>query len=245
MDPRAALQRLGGALTALVYPARCAACDADAAADAAFCPPCSLGLERLGSVCPVCGLPSEGRALRCLRCVLSRPAFGAARAPLLYGGPLALAIRRLKWGRRPDLGAPLGRLLGQGIDGDTDLIVPVPLHPRRLHTRRYNQAALLAIGALTSLRAGSRAGPGRRPRLELHALERVRDTPPQIALGEEARRHNVRGAFAVRRPQRVSGRRVLLVDDVLTTGATARAAAATLRRAGAAAVDVWVLARTP
>lgn len=133
---------------------------------------------------------------------------------------------------------PLGDLLAEaGVTllpaGRADLLVPVPLHPRRQRERGFNQAALLAE------RVGRVWG---RPVIA-SALVRTMATPPQTELSGEARRRNVRGAFAVVRPRQVAGRRVLLIDDVMTTGATVEACAAPLRGAGAAEVGVLTVAR--
>jgi ComF family protein len=230
-----ALERWGRAALTLLYPARCCACDAACDEAATFCITCALSLEPIGRACPRCGLPSDGPAVACLQCLERPPPFARARAPFLFGGALARAIRRFKWAERPELGGPLARLLPPEAASGTDLIVPVPLHARRLRSREFNQAALLALAFGRSL--------GRRgPRVELRALTRVRDTPPQSALGAAERRRNVRDAFTVE-PGRIAGRRVLLVDDVLTTGATAEACALALGRAGAAEVAVLTLAR--
>ncbi len=122
-----------------------------------------------------------------------------------------------------------------------DLIVPVPLHRRRLRAREFNQATELAAALRETARALD--APLGRVALDARALERTRDTPPQTGLDAPQRRRNVLDAFAVRDPARVRGRRVLLVDDVMTTGATADACAAALDRAGAAAVLVLTLCR--
>jgi ComF family protein len=153
------------------------------------------------------------------------------------------AIHALKYGGRTPVAGPLAALLvergtallpadaggGPAFDG----VVPVPLHPARLAERGFNQAELLAAPC---------AAAWGRPLLP-QALGRVRPTQPQTELDADARRRNVAGAFAVRRPAEVAGRRLLLVDDVLTTGATVRAAARALREGGAAAIGVLVLAR--
>ncbi|MGZ3441788.1 MAG: ComF family protein, partial [Polyangia bacterium] len=122
-----------------------------------------------------------------------------------------------------------------------DLIAPVPLHPRRLRAREFNQAAELAAAMREAARA--RNAPLGRVALDARARARTRDTPPQTGLDAAQRRRNVLGAFRVRDPGRVHDRRVLLVDDVMTTGATADACASALKQAGAATVVVLTLGR--
>jgi ComF family protein len=231
------------ALFDLFFPPACAACDSRlrASAPGPFCTLCAESLEPLvPPFCTVCGEPfgGEGPSHPCLRCLRKPPPFDLLRAPYVYGGALREAIHRYKYGGAWDLGRHLAPLLARGGPGldprSFDVVVPVPLHPRRLAERGFDQAVPLA-------RAVAReSGLPLRPR----ALRRLRATAPQAALVGEARRANVRGAFAVSRPSEVAARRVLLVDDVVTTGATARACAAALREAGAKGVGVLSLART-
>ncbi|WP_437568802.1 ComF family protein [Sorangium sp. So ce542] len=154
-----------------------------------------------------------------------------------FGGAVAEGIRRFKYGDRPDLARPLGRLLlGAARDAEVsaDLVVPVPLHPRRLAERGYNQAALLAAHVADGLPVS----------MAPRALCRVRPTAQQAQLPRGLRLQNVAGAFRVRAPERVHGRRVALVDDVATTGATLAACREALLGAGAASVTYLVLATT-
>jgi ComF family protein len=165
------------------------------------------------------------------------PNFSRSRAALDYGDTTGRLIARFKYGDRPDLARPFARWMvrvGEDLFPGCDLIVPVPLHWTRLWTRRFNQSALLAKGI-----AGATGLP-----LRTDVLRRVRRTPRQAGLGRKDRLGNVAGAFTVPDAARagVAGKRVLLVDDVLTTGATGDAAAAALRRAGARDVDLLVLA---
>jgi ComF family protein len=229
------VDRVVDAILALLYPARCSACDAPCDEGAPFCTVCWQSIEAISFACEACGLPlprAQAPPLRCLGCLSRPPPFESACAPFQFGGAVARAIRRLKWARAPELAKPLAKQLVGRFAPTGDLIVPVPLHPARLREREFNQAALLALGARHS------TGPP----VDVHALERLRDTAPQSALGLAERRANVRGAFRAR-PGAVRGRIVTLVDDVLTTGATAEECARVLLDAGARAVRVLTVAR--
>ena len=189
--------------------------------------------------CAACDERVAVRTVFCPACacsVVARPApSGDDWAPFVYGGALAHAIQRFKYASRADLARPLGELLRRGVPDDLErapeVVVPVPLHPARLVERGFNQATLLAGPAARQLRAPLR------PR----ALERVLDTPRQALLDRARRIANLDGAFRARDPFLV-GKRVLLVDDVRTTGATLRACALALRAAGAREVGTLVLA---
>jgi len=243
--------RLWRAALDLIYPALCVACDdvLDMPEDV-FCRDCTLTLAPLVSACPRCARPSPAqleRAPPCLGCLERPPRFAAACAGFEFGGAIAEAIRRLKWRHMPELAPPLGALLFHALDRapadfrEIDLIAPVPLHRRRLRKREFNQAAELAAALREEARL--HGAPLARVALDARALERTRDTPPQTGLDSLQRRENMLDAFRVRNPARIDGKRVLLVDDVMTTGATADACAAALDRAGAAAVLVLTLGR--
>ena len=230
----------------LLFPAVCPVCGhrSDDARHRPFCAPCWDNLPLLtGPACRICGEPFAGLAddLACEACLRAPPPFDYARAVAAYRDGMRTAIHALKYRRRTTLAPPLARLLADvgsrvlpAAPGDlADAIVPVPLHPGRLAERGFNQAELLAAPC---------AARWRLPLLS-YALTRRRPTRPQTELDAAARRANVAGAFAVAQPGEVAGRRLLLVDDVLTTGATASAAAHALGQSGAASVGILVLAR--
>ena len=239
----ATLRRAGTRLLDLVLPPRCAGCGtglADGAEAGTLCAGCWAAIEFLAPpLCRRCGYPFEielGADELCPVCRTVPPVFDRARAVLRYDAgsrPLLLAF---KHGDRTDLAPAFGRWLaraGAELLAEADLVTPVPLHWTRLFTRRYNQAALLAQAA---------AGLAGRP-FKPDLLVRRRRTAPQSA-GRAARARNVAGAFLVppARRQLVEDRRVLLVDDVRTTGATLESCARALKAAGAAGVDVLTLA---
>jgi ComF family protein len=218
---RALIELLAGA----VAPNRCAACDADVPLMTAFCKACAGTLVPLSEGC----LAADRRA-KVERAKRDLAAF-------VYGGAIAQTILRMKFEKRPDLARPLAaglcrtaRLLGADRP---DLVVPVPLHPRRLVERGYNQAALLAAPVAKTLQAEFLPG----------ALQRSRETEPQKSLDRDARSKNLEGAFAAGRSKAVRDRRVLLVDDVRTTGATLSACSAVLLEAGAREVHTLVVAQ--
>lgn len=182
----------------------------------------------------------------CRACRLVPPPFERAVAYGIYQGRLRDAIHALKYGGLHPAARGLGRMLAEAIARLAEespkqmLIVPVPLHRSKLSQRGFNQARLLAREALREL---GRSHPAWRLTLAPGTLMRLRETKSQAGLTPRQRRLNVRGAFSVSDPRAVAGRHVLLVDDIMTTGATARAAAQALARAGAESVWVATLAR--
>lgn len=158
-----------------------------------------------------------------------------------YGGPLLSALSKLKFHGQTAFAGPLGATLAASplLHASWDAVVPVPLHPSRYRQRGYNQSALLARHAVRELPHA----PHVRPRVRPRWLARIRATSPQHRLPAASRRDNVQGAFAVPRPADVAGRKILLVDDVTTTGATLAAARTALRHAGAATVGALALLR--
>jgi ComF family protein len=229
----------------LIFPRSCHHCDCalQGESNPCFCRNCWSSIAFLEDPrCPSCGKPFVSKAAllyspehRCGDCRDRPPRFDRSVAVGSYEGVLAKAIQLFKYQGKTNLADPLGTLLISGLEklSRADCLIPVPLHPKRLREREYNQALLLCDSI------GDRTG------LEVipDALERVLETPPQTGLPLKDRRRNVRGAFVVKRAQSVNDRLVLLIDDVLTTGATVNECARTLKRAGAKAVYVLTLAR--
>lgn len=195
-------------------PPACAACDAEVRPGRVFCGPCAATVVRL----PLAACGPVG-----------------SLAPFAFGGAVAEAVRRFKYGGRPDLARPLGHLLRAAVQDAglrADLVVQVPLHPRRRAERGYDQAGLLARHVAAALDRPHRPS----------ALRRLRHGAAQASLGREDRRSNPALAFAGD-PGPLRGSRVLLVDDVITTGATVRACRDALLAAGAASPIILGLAR--
>ncbi len=233
-------------LLSILYPPTCLGCQGASQKNEPFCALCFSRIEVVTSPhCSFCGLPFASHAGNdhpCGRCLTSPPRFRQARAWACYvaveedTNPLARALHLFKYTRILSVGKALG-LLGAAyfplLPKDYDLILPVPLHLARLRWRGFNQALILTQAL------------GKRYRLPIDpfSLERVRATNPQVHLKEEERQINVRDAFAVTRPKKVEEKRILLVDDVYTTGATVNECARTLYAAGARHVDVFTLTR--
>ncbi len=226
----------------IVYPPSCIACQAATGEAQALCPACwgAIGFierpycERLGTPFSV----DLGDGLISPAAMADPPVFARARAVCRFDGTARELVHRLKYGDRTDLALTMGRMMAQAgreLLPDAGLIVPVPLHRTRLWTRRFNQAAALA--QVVAQQSGVALAP--------LALARIKRTRQQVGLTRAQRADNLQGAFKVppgARPQ-IEGRRILLIDDVLTTGSTANAAARALLRAGASAVDVLTFAR--
>ena len=227
----------------LVFPRHCAGCGKSVDRPyGQICWECFRGIElRESKLCRVCGLKIEGavtHAFTCSVCCAKLPAFEMARSAGRFGGVLREMLHQFKYSHATWLCGDLAELLHGCVlahyaAAEVDVVMPVPLHRQKQRERGYNQAALLAEGLAQRLR---------RPLIG-DALARIRDTPTQTQLHVRERHRNVHHAFAVQGPEWVRGRTVLLVDDVMTTGATLSEVAATLKRAGAWRVWAVTVAR--
>jgi ComF family protein len=221
MDP---FVRAGKTMLDFFFPPRCFGCET--VSSTPFCAVCNISVDRIGHACQRCGLPVAQPAALCVACRMRPPPWDSAQSVFLFGGSLADAVKKAKYADQPEIARGLGQFLP--LRSDADVVVPVPLHPRRLRARGFNQASQLLLGA------------GATP--DVDAVVRIRDTAPQARLTPAERRRNMAGAFEAR-VTRVRRRRVLVIDDVLTTGATMEAVATSLLAAGAAEVHVLTLAR--
>lgn len=226
----------------LVLPPQCLSCRAAVAAEGSLCGRCWSQLRLIERpYCARLGIPFAydlGEGALSAEAIADPPPFDRCRAVATFDDISRALVHGLKYRDRPELARSMGEWMaraGSEVVATADLIVPVPLHRRRLWSRRFNQSAMLAQAV--ARRSARRFAPA--------VLARVRPTVQQVGLTQAQRDDNVRGAFRVPATEKinVAGRRVLLVDDVYTTGATAKAATRALLRAGAAAVDVLVFAR--
>jgi ComF family protein len=239
--PRA-LQGLARGTLNVALPPLCPACRQLVADGAALCADCWSKLSFLAPpYCERLGIPfayDPGPGILSMQAIADPPAYARARAAVRFDEVARSLVHALKYGDRLDLAPTLGRWMasaGRPLFGNADALVPVPLHWRRLWARRFNQSAALAREIARASGLGLAHG----------ALKRVKPTAQQVGLSKPERALNVQGAFRVPPDGKaqVAGRRLILVDDVLTSGATVDACARTLLRAGAANVDVLVFAR--
>lgn len=250
------LQRFASSVLVFLYPQRCLGCEDIIAAEELFCQICEQAISPLvAPLCERCGVPfATGPDRICGRCLAHPPAFARARAWAYYESaahtvqPLSAAIQRFKYRRNMSTGKFLAQLCATHFGATYaplapsayDLILPVPLHPDRLRWRGFNQSLLLAQAI------------GKRYQIKVDPLllVRTRSTLPQTQMTESERKSNVRGAFCIITPKKrqnnhksVKRKRVLVVDDVYTSGATVEECARVLYKSGASEVGVFTLAR--
>jgi len=223
-----------------IYPPTCVLCGAPGHAGLDLCQGCWADLPHNSEACPRCALPlpaGQEAGTPCGPCQRHPPPFTASHAAFRYEDPLPALVAGMKFRTRFNLLRLLGQCLTQALVEQgaerPGLIIPVPLHPRRLRERGYNQALELARQPAAALGLP----------IDSVTCIRARPTSAQVGLGDQERRRNVRGAFAVvRRPE---ARHVALLDDVVTTGSTVSELSRVLLAAGVERVDVWAVARTP
>ncbi|MDO5675229.1 MAG: ComF family protein [bacterium] len=230
------------ALADLLFPPHCLGCGAALAATVPplFCRTCQDDLPWITPpLCICCGTPFQaGASHLCGACLVKAPAFNLARSLFRYQDPLRSHILALKFQRDLALLPSLVALCGQAVVytelTEPDYMVPVPLHPIRLRERGFNQALHLARSCF----------PQWQDRIAPQLLLRLEHSPPQTSLGGRARRRNLHGVFSVAKGVQLAGKKVLLVDDVFTTGTTVEACSQALHEAGAARIEVLTLARS-
>lgn len=236
------MSSLFGAIQDLLFPPTCLGCTRrlDSSRPPLFCADCQKQLRFIVSPrCPCCGIPfAVGADHHCGDCLQQQYAFDCARSLLLYQPPVADLILGLKFAGQLNGLTTLAQLAANAAClhelTEPELIVPVPLHPSRLRTRGFNQASLIARTCLPQW-AGC---------IRVDALTRGRLTTPQSQLSGRQRRSNLQGVFTLSKGIEVQGKCILVVDDVFTTGSTVNECAKVLRRAGAARIEVFTLARS-
>jgi ComF family protein len=219
-----------------LFPSNCPVCGSlsDSHLYNPVCVKCWTQIQRYeGPACNICGLPTVSEYTRtCGECLSKKPPFERIRYFGIYDGPLKESIHLFKFNGIKRLAEPLAMLMLSVINHDYDAIVPVPLHTQRLREREFNQTALLGLHIARHLDNA----------LMLDALLKTRETDLQTDVSGKERRANLRGAFSA--SEKIMGLKLLIVDDVITTGATIKECAFTLRKAGASAVDAVALARS-
>ena len=218
-----------GTLKRAIFKQHCLLCASSDANNQAICVACLADLPWYPQTsCPQCGLASNGMV--CGSCLNSQPDFDATNAVFLYTYPVDAMMQRYKYGNMLHLSHIFGQFLAEKVDvSNIDLIIPMPMHPARLKERGFNQALEIAKVFATN-------------KLDYKSAIRKKLTPPQASLPFKERVKNIRGAFLVNSD--LTGKRIAIVDDVMTTGASLNELAKTLKKAGAVHVECWVIART-
>ncbi len=231
-------------LADILFPPECRACGTALIADGEhpFCPECLSTINFVASpLCSSCGLPfteTDGVNHLCEECILSTPPFSMARALGKYEGALLDTIHLFKYNGKVSIGEALGRMMAKACydslaTGDYSLIIPVPLHPKKLRERGFNQSLILARQISKRFSVP----------IDFITLRRVIHTESQVGLSRQKRAVNVRGAFEVTDQTGIENKKILLIDDVYTTGSTARECSKILMKNGAKEVAVLTLAR--
>ncbi len=229
-----------------LYPRSCVACSEIISSptdpNTPFCRDCFAKVRRIvGPTCFICNVPfvsgaatSHSPEQRCADCRESPPSFEKAVTPFFYDPPISTAICKFKYEKQTYLADFFVRLIVESLANlNVDRVMAVPLHPHRLRHREFNQSLLLAKGIAKTLSMP----------LSIDALIRTRETVPQVGLSKKEREENIKGAFDVAHPSEVKGQRILLVDDVYTTGATLKEGARILMQEGAKTVIAFAPAR--
>ncbi len=215
-----------------LFKQRCQLCTADDGGEFGLCDACYKDLPwHTAPQCPQCGLSSNG--LVCGSCLNSPPDFDAVHSLFTYDFPLDVMMQRYKYGSMLNLGHTFGKMLGNKTSlADVDLVVAMPMHPARLKDRGFNQALEIA-------KIITQNNP---EKLDYQSVQRQKLTPPQASLPLKGRVRNIKGAFIA--SNHLNGKRIAIIDDVMTTGASLNELAKTLKQAGASHVECWVVART-
>ncbi len=225
-----------------IFKQKCLLCDALEANIHAVCSACLNDMPwHPKTSCPQCGLSSSGQL--CGSCISSPPDFDATHSVFLYAFPVDAMMQRYKYGNMLSLSQTFGQLLNEKVRLDTlDLIIPMPMHPTRLKERGFNQAHEIAKVLCNNHPSNNHQKNNSKAKLDFKSAQRVKLTPPQASLPLKARVKNIKGAFKITND--LSGKRIAIVDDVMTTGASLNELAKTLKKAGASHVECWVVART-
>ena len=235
------MRSMGNVLLNLIYPLRCPLCRRflDASGGGYFCPRCSAKIKMLTpSTCRGCAKPFFEKESFCLECRDRKFYYEKVVAAAIYDGVIRRSIHLLKYARKTALAKPLGALLTERVSrldrvDQIDLAMPVPLHKRQLRRRGFNQAEILSRSCGQRLAIPVSTGN----------LIKTKSTLSQSVLKRDERFKNIEGAFLVKKPSDIKGKNILLIDDVLTTGATLNECARTLKRAGAEKIIAMAIAR--